>query len=110
MKHPPAFGSGWVVVLVFSVFGFLATALAISALGTYGWTLFVGLPFGLGFMPVLVRGAKRRLTFIECFGLSTIPVMIVATLGDVQPLGAKALSKRVACAASSSSPLPVSRS
>jgi hypothetical protein len=81
VRHrPESPGSGWLVVAVFSLFGFLATALAISALRTYGWTLFVGLPVALGFMPVLTRGARRRLQFAECFVLATVPVSAVAFL------------------------------
>ncbi len=74
--HPESSGSGWLVVAVFSLFGFLATVLAISALQTYGWTLFVGLPFGLGFMPVLIRSANRQPGFGECFLLTTVPVSV----------------------------------
>ena len=77
---PESPGSGWLVVAFFTLFGFLATVLAVNAFRTYGWTLFVGLPFALGFMPVLIRGANRRLRFKEGFVLATIPVLGVAAL------------------------------
>ena len=41
-QGPESPGTGWLVVAFFTLFGFLATVLAVNAFRTYGWTLFVG--------------------------------------------------------------------
>ena len=46
--------------------------LGTTVLKTYGWSLFVGLPFTLGFLSVLVFGYHERRTFGSCLVVSLV--------------------------------------
>ena len=53
----------------------LGVWLGTTVLRNYGWTLFVGLPFALGFLSVLVYGYHERRSFWSCMGVSALAVV-----------------------------------
>jgi uncharacterized membrane protein YhaH (DUF805 family) len=49
--------------------------LGTTVLRQYGWSLFVGLPFALGFLSVLVFGYHERRSFWTCMAVSMLAVL-----------------------------------
>src|SRR5688572_27056570 len=47
-----------------------------TVLREYGWSLFVGLPFTLGFLAVLIFGYHERRSFWSCIGVSMIATAV----------------------------------
>lgn len=54
-----------------------STVFAVSLLGNYGWSLFVGLPFTLGLVSVLVHGYHRPKGFISCILVSCLSIVFL---------------------------------
>jgi uncharacterized membrane protein YhaH (DUF805 family) len=50
--------------------------LGTTVLRGYGWSLFVGLPFSLGFLSVLVFGYHERRSFWSCMGVTLIATLM----------------------------------
>jgi hypothetical protein len=50
--------------------------LGTTVLRQYGWSLFVGLPFSLGFLSVLVYGYHERRSFWQCMGVSALATLV----------------------------------
>lgn len=74
-EHP--LGSAATALFVTVVFGLAATGLSISAFSTYGWGLFVGLPFVLGLISVLLHGYHRPRSYASCLLVSAIAVCLL---------------------------------
>lgn len=57
--------------------GVIGTLIAVNLFESYGWGLFVGLPFGLGMVAALIHGYHKERTAAECFsvGLSSVAVL-----------------------------------
>ncbi len=72
------FGSAFAGVLSTVVLGTAATLLSVQVLGSYGWGLFVGLPFCLGMSSVLIYGYHQERSWRSCFGVSMLAVFIPA--------------------------------
>ena len=73
--HPV--GSAAMALLLTVPFGVLATILGTTFLETYGWGVFVGLPFCLGLASVLLCGYHRERTYGRCVKVSCISVLLL---------------------------------
>lgn len=73
--HPV--GSAAMALLLPVPLGVLATIFGTSFLGTYGWGVFVGLPFCLGLASVLLYGYHRERTYGSCLKVSCISVLLL---------------------------------
>src|SRR6478736_4238592 len=65
------------IVLIISL---AITGLMINYLNEYGWSLFVGVPFMLGFGSVLIYGHHRQLKFKEAFTVSLISILLFSLI------------------------------
>jgi uncharacterized membrane protein YhaH (DUF805 family) len=64
-------------VVVASVVGLGFMALGTSFLQTYGWGLFIALPFCLGLLSVLCHCYYEPRAFGECMGVAMLPLVVV---------------------------------
>jgi hypothetical protein len=72
-----ATGSAAMGVFVTVILSIGATVLSVRAMGNYGWSLFVGLPFFLGLTSVLIYGFHRPRSLISCLAVSVCSVALV---------------------------------
>ncbi len=70
--HPV--GSTAMALLLTLVLGVLVTLLGVQGFALYGWSLFVALPFCLGFGSVLLHGYHRPRSFASCLAVSWLSV------------------------------------
>jgi len=70
-------GSAIAGVTITTVLGIAAVALGANALGVYGWGLFLGVPFALGLVSVLVYGANEPRPMEDCIKVSLASVGLV---------------------------------
>ena len=54
-----------------------ATALAVIAFKSYGWGIFVGLPFWVGMVAALVHGYRAPRSVGACLGVSALAILLV---------------------------------
>ena len=71
-------GSAALSLLVVVPLSIAATILSARVLENYGWGLFVGLPFFLGLVSVLLYGFHRPRTLGSCVAVSQLSVALVA--------------------------------
>jgi uncharacterized membrane protein YhaH (DUF805 family) len=71
-------GSAAMGVMVTAFLGVIFTLLSVNALGQYGWGLFVGIPFFLGFNSVLIYGFHAHRSIGKCLSVAVLSVMLVA--------------------------------
>ncbi len=71
-------GSAAMSLLLTIPFGVLATGFGVRVLQNYGWGLFVGLPFMLGLLAVLVYGHHSRRNYPACLLVAWLTVLFVA--------------------------------
>ena len=69
-------GSAIMAIVVTLLLTVAAVWLGTNVLGQYGWSLFVGLPFGLGFNSVLLYGYHERRSLGACLGLAMLTVLL----------------------------------
>lgn len=69
-------GSLGLALILSLVFGVAATALGVSFFKQYGWSLFVGLPFSVGLVAVLVYGSRRSRSCACCVSVALMAVML----------------------------------
>jgi hypothetical protein len=74
--HP--LGSAALSLLLVVPLSIAATLFSVRALEGYGWGLFVGLPFFLGLVSVLIHGFHRPRTMASCVAVSLLSVALVA--------------------------------
>ena len=72
-----AFGSAAVAVLLTVLFGLAVTLGSTRLLASYGWGLFVALPFCLGLSAVLLYGHRRPRGFGKCIGMACLSVGVL---------------------------------
>lgn len=72
-----AAGSAAMAVLLTLPFEVGAIALGVKALGTYGWSLFVALPFCHGLAAVLLYGYHRSRSYATCLGVSVLSLVLL---------------------------------
>ena len=56
--------------------------LSVTLLHSYGWGLFVGLPFCLGLGTVLLYGAAKTQSFGSCIGVAMLAATLVGMFAD----------------------------
>ena len=72
-----ALGSAAMAVLLTLPFEAAAVALSVKALGTYGWSLFVALPFCHGLAAVLLYGYHRPRSYATCIGVAATSIILL---------------------------------
>ena len=70
-------GSTLLSILLTALLGFFFTVLGTKVIGTYGWSLFVALPFCLGLFSVLLHSYHVPRSFGECVGVSLLPILVL---------------------------------
>lgn len=73
-------GSAAMALVITSILGTILTLLSVDVLATYGWGLFVALPFSLGFFSVLLYGYQRPRTLVRCLGVAGLSVILLGSL------------------------------
>jgi uncharacterized membrane protein YhaH (DUF805 family) len=73
-------GSAALSILLTPVIGLAFLALGTSVVGSYGWSLFVALPFCLGLFAVLLHSYHGPRSFGTCMGVALLPVGLVGLL------------------------------
>jgi len=72
------FGSSAMAVALTGSMGALATYLGVQRLGTYGWGVFVALPFCFGLVSVLIYSYHEGRTLKSCLTVSMISLAMVS--------------------------------
>jgi len=70
-------GSALLSILLTTIIGLFFVLIGTKVIGTYGWGLFVALPFCLGMFSVLLYSYHERRSFSACMGVSVLPVVIL---------------------------------
>lgn len=70
--------SAFVAVLVTAAVTVLAAWGGIAVFRDYGWTIFVGLPFCMGFLATLIDGFHERRSLRRCLAVANCAVLVVA--------------------------------
>jgi hypothetical protein len=73
-------GSAIMAAVVVAIFGVAATYLSTAVFRQYGWTLFVGLPFAMGFLSVYLYGLNGPHSFWRCVGVGMGSVGILGLM------------------------------
>jgi uncharacterized membrane protein YhaH (DUF805 family) len=73
-------GSALVSITVTAVIGLGFTLLGTQVVATYGWGLFVGLPFSLGLFAVLMHSYREPRSYIECVLMAVSPVFLLGAI------------------------------
>jgi hypothetical protein len=71
------FGSAVFGIVVTTILAVIVAALCASQLGNYGWGLFVGIPFFLGFNSTLIYGFHRPRSLGKCLLVSILSTALV---------------------------------
>jgi hypothetical protein len=73
-------GSALLSIVLTSAIGLFFTLLGTTLLGSYGWSLFVALPFCLGLFAVLLHSYHGPRDYGTCMSVALLPVGIVGAL------------------------------
>lgn len=73
-------GSAILSIVLTSVIGLIFVLLGTKVIGSYGWSLFVALPFCLGLFSVLLFSYHAPRDLWTCFNVSLLPVGVLAIL------------------------------
>ncbi len=73
-------GSALVSIAITAAIGFGFTLLGTQVIATYGWGLFVGLPFCLGLFSVLLHSYREPRRYSECVTMAVLPVLILGAI------------------------------
>lgn len=75
------FGTAVLAVSLTCIFSFLMFALFINILGDYGWSVFIGIPFFLGFTSVAIYGAAHPgMSQTEAVNVTSMSILVVNIL------------------------------
>ena len=58
----------------------IATLIGTQLLGNYGWALFVGVPFCMGFSAALLHGARQRRTLVESLSVALLSIALAGAV------------------------------
>jgi len=72
-----ALGSAALAMAVVVVLGFAAVLLSVNAFETYGWGLFVGIPFAAGLAAAVLYGYHRPRSYWGCVGVALTSVVLL---------------------------------
>lgn len=75
-RHP--LGTAFLAVVLTVLLGLSLTLLSVNAFQDYGWTLFVGLPFMLGLITVLIDGYLQKRSLWRCMWISWLATLLLA--------------------------------
>jgi len=75
-----AAGSAAAAVAIVGLAGAALACLSTAALQSYGWGLFVALPFAMGLVSVLIYTASQERTFESCIAVAALSVMLAGLL------------------------------
>lgn len=73
-------GSALVAMLISMLFTILAALFGTILLGDYGWSLFIGLPFGMGLLSALIYGYHQPRSLRDCL-LTANGAVLISSLG-----------------------------
>jgi uncharacterized membrane protein YhaH (DUF805 family) len=73
-------GSALVSIAITAAIGFGFTLLGTQVIATYGWGLFVGLPFCLGLFAVLMHSYRETRGYGECVTMAVLPVLVLGAI------------------------------
>src|SRR6266404_3689243 len=73
-------GSALVSILITATIGLGFTLLGTQVVATYGWGLFVGLPFCLGLFAVLTHSYREPRSYSECVLMAALPVFLLGAI------------------------------
>jgi uncharacterized membrane protein YhaH (DUF805 family) len=73
-------GSALLSIAVTAMTGLGFTLLGTQVVATYGWGLFVGLPFCLGLFAVLMDSYREPRSYSECVLMAVLPVFLLAAI------------------------------
>ena len=71
-------GSAFVAILLTAPLMVLAAWGGIAVFHDYGWAIFVGLPFGMGFFAALIDGFHEQRGLLRCLAVANCTVLLVA--------------------------------
>jgi hypothetical protein len=71
------FGSAAVAVFATAMLALAAAWLGTSVFRDYGWTIFVGLPFNMGFLSALIQSFRKEQGVWPCVIVANVTVMLV---------------------------------
>lgn len=71
------FGSAAAAALIAALLTLGGVYLAASLMGSYGWSLFVAIPFCQGFVAALLHGYHKRQSFGNCLAVAIFSVLFV---------------------------------
>ncbi len=69
-------GSGFAAVVISAALTLLAAWLGTSVVIDYGWSLFVGLPFGMGLLAALLHGCRQPRGLLDCLLAANASVVL----------------------------------
>ena len=67
-------------IAITTLIGLLCIYLSTFVIGSYGWSLFIALPFCMGLFAVLIHSYHEPRSFQSCFQVSVLPIVILAVL------------------------------
>jgi len=70
-------GSAAVAILATAVLALGAAWLGTSVFRDYGWTIFVGLPFAMGFLSALIHSFRQEQSLLHCVLVANVTVLLV---------------------------------
>jgi hypothetical protein len=73
-------GSALLSIALTSAIGLFFTVMGTTVMGSYGWSLFVALPFCLGLFAVLLHSYHAPRDYGTCMGVALLPVGLVGLL------------------------------
>lgn len=73
-------GSALVSIGITAAIGFGFTLLGTQVIATYGWGLFVGLPFCMGLFAVLMHSYREPRRYSECVAMAVLPVLMLGAI------------------------------
>jgi len=73
-------GSALLSIALTSIIGFLFTLIGTAVIGSYGWSLFVALPFCLGLFAVLLHSYHGPRDYGTCLGVALLPVGLIGAV------------------------------
>lgn len=71
-------GSAAIAVLASALLAVVGVALGTTVLASYGWALFIGVPFCMGFLGSVVHGAKEPRTLTQNLQVAAVSLVIAA--------------------------------
>ena len=73
-------GSALVSIAITAAIGFGFTLVGTQVVASYGWGLFVGLPFCLGLFAVLMHSYREPRRYSECLLMATLPIFMLGAI------------------------------